>query len=254
LSTRKPNRKLLKLTLSRSMQNSTATNYLISLSNMYDTKQIIISNEGCLTFEEFAKLWFREYGEWALRPKTLERMHQLEEKTFAAIGKCKMKELSTRMVQEFLLSLYEEGVNKKTGGKLSPKTIRHYNTFVSDVCTHAIRMEIIDRNPCSNVLLPKTNKEEIECYSVEGGVRFLKLLEDVPSKYQAFFYLAVFGGFRRSEILGLEWDDLDFTYQTVTIRRTSHYTKSKGIYTENIYRYHKKPKKYSYIIFAYLCI
>lgn len=225
-------RKSSKVRGSRTLKLTPPEKSARSIAIEYEKPNANPPEEDNMTFEDAAKTWFKEYAEWALRPKTLERMHQLEERTFAAIGNCKMKELSTRVVQRFLLSLNEDGVNKNTGGKLSPKTIRHYNTFVSDVCTHAMRMEIIERNPCSNVLLPKSCKDEIECYSVEEGVVFLKLLENVPSKYQAFFYLAIFGGFRRSEILGLEWDDFDYAYHTVTVRRTSHYTKAKGIYTD----------------------
>ena len=39
---------------------------------------------------------------------------------------------------------------------------------------------------------------------------FLDLLQNEPLKYQAFFVLAIYGGFRRGEILGIEWKNIDF--------------------------------------------
>ena len=40
----------------------------------------------------------------------------------------------------------------------------------------------------------------------------------------------MFGGFRRGEILGLEWNDIDFENNIVHIRRTVHYSKQLGYY------------------------
>ena len=62
-----------------------------------------------------------------------------------------------------------------------------------------------------------------------------KLFENItgePLKYQLFFTLAVYGGYRRSELLGLEWKDIDFENDLIHIRRTSQYTAELGIYTD----------------------
>ena len=50
--------------------------------------------------------------------------------------------------------------------------------------------------------------------------------------YRTFFVLAIYGGFRRGEILGLEWPDLDFENCVVSIRRTSQYLKERGVFTD----------------------
>lgn len=115
---------------------------------------------------------------------------------------------------------------------LSPKTIRNYHSFVSSVLGYAVRMGMIRDNPARNVILPPLEHNEKECYTLEEAQRFLDSLEDAPTKYQAFFVLAIYGGFRRGELLGLEWQDIDFKDCVVSIRRTSLYTKEKGIFTD----------------------
>ena len=47
-----------------------------------------------------------------------------------------------------------------------------------------------------------------------------------------FFKLAVYSEYRRGELLGLEWKDVDFENNTIKVRRTSNYTAKKGIYTD----------------------
>lgn len=48
----------------------------------------------------------------------------------------------------------------------------------------------------------------------------------------AFFTLAIYGGFRRGELLGLEWKDIDFESGVVSINRTALYSTKKGHYTD----------------------
>ena len=50
------------------------------------------------------------------------------------------------------------------------------------------------------------------------------------TKYRAFFFLIAYSGFRRSEMLGLEWKDIDFENNIISIKRTSNYTAERGIY------------------------
>ena len=46
------------------------------------------------------------------------------------------------------------------------------------------------------------------------------------------FVRIAYSGFRRSEMLGLEWKDIDFENNIITVKRTSNYTAERGIYTD----------------------
>ena len=93
-------------------------------------------------------------------------------------------------------------------------------------------MELVFDNPCKRVTLPNMVQKERDCYTLEEAQTFLNCLENEPLKYQAFFVLAIYGGFRRAELLGLEWKDIDFKTGVISISRTSLYTKERGIYTD----------------------
>ncbi len=122
--------------------------------------------------------------------------------------------------------------NNNSERKLSPKTIRHYHTFLSSVMERAVKWGLIDSNPCHRVDAPKTTKKEMCCLNAQEAAEFLDKLTNETLDIQAMFGLLLLTGIRRGELMGLEWPDIDFKNSRITIRRTSQYTAEKGIYTD----------------------
>jgi len=61
--------------------------------------------------------------------------------------------------------------------------------------------------------------------------QFLEAAKDSP--YYALFYTALFTGMRRSELLGLKWDDVDFIMSQIYVSRSLHHLKDGSyIFTE----------------------
>lgn len=119
-----------------------------------------------------------------------------------------------------------EKVEKSKG--LSPKTVKNYISFVSSVFDYGVRTRVIAHNPCEHCSLPTITEPDRKMLSLDEADRFLDILETAPLKYQAFFKLALYGGFRAGEVLGLQWDDIDFRLNIVQIKRTAHYSKALG--------------------------
>lgn len=191
-----------------------------------------VSEGGSIKFEAFAKQWFEEYAEPSLKTRTVSRYHQLEERTYAALGHLRMDRITTRAVQRFVQELGQDGANKRTGKPLAPKTIKHYLSLVSGVFAYAVSQGVVKDNPCRGVRLPTSPPVERACYTLEEAQQFLDALRNEPLHWQVFYTLAIFGGFRRGELLGLEWKDIDFDAGVISIRRTSLYTKERGVYTD----------------------
>ena len=183
-------------------------------------------------FQDFAEEWFNEYARFSLRSTTFERMKQLTKRVYPAIGHLRMDKITARQLQGFINSLAKEGANEKTGKPLAPKTIRHHLSFISDIFSYAAKMDVVSDNPCSKVTIPKGEVKEKQIYSQEEIALLLSKINDEPTKYRAFFFLVAYSGFRRSEMLGLEWKDVDFENNVISINRTSNYTSERGIYTD----------------------
>ena len=217
-------------------------------------RQAILFEENCkqgqivsaVKFENFAEEWFEDYAKLNLKNTTYVRQRRLTKRTYAAIGHIRLDKLTTREIQKFINSLAKDGVNEHNGKPLSRKTMVHYLSFISTVIDYAIKMDMLSDNPCKRVTIPKGSKKERKIYTMAETQRFIKLLEDEPLKWRAFFTLIIYSGMRRGEILGLEWKDIDMITGLIHIQRTSNYTKDKGIYTdtpktESSVRYIKVP-------------
>ena len=203
-------------------------------------KQAILFEEKCLRgqvtanvkFEEFAEQWFEEYARLNLRNTSFERMKNLKARVYPALGHLRIDKITARHIQQFINDLSQNGKNLRSGKPLSRKTVVHHLSFISDVFAYAVKMDMLSDNPCTKVSVPKGEKKEKEIYTLEEVEKLFELLEEAPLKYKVFFTVAIYSGFRRGELLGLEWKDIDFDNNIISVWRTSNYTASKGTYTD----------------------
>ena len=204
------------------------------------TRQAVLFEEECkrgqitsaVKFEKFAEQWFEEYAKLNLRNTSYERMKQLTVRVYPAIGHLRLDKITSRHIQQFINDLALNGKSLKNGKPLSRKTAVHHLSFISDVFSYAVKMEMLSDNPCRKVTIPKGEVKEKPIYSQEEIAQLLTAINGEDTKYRAFFFLIAYSGFRRSEMLGLEWKDIDFENNIISIKRTSNYTAERGIYTD----------------------
>jgi integrase len=169
-----------------------------------------------------------------LTQKAVAEKAQIGRSTLSGICKGERTHLDTaqRISKALNLPLDELFTVEPGATGLAPKTVRLYASFISSVLSYAVKLGAIPSNPAERVDLPPLVQRERQIYTLEEAQAFLDSLKDAPIKYRAFCVLAIYSGLRRGELLGLEWGDLDFDNQVITVRRTSLYTKEKGVFTD----------------------
>ena len=60
----------------------------------------------------------------------------------------------------------------------------------------------------------------------------LELLDSEPFDFRIMIRVLLFTGLRRGELLGLEWQDIDFEKRLLNVRRSSLYLPELGVYED----------------------
>lgn len=125
-------------------------------------------------------------------------------------------------------------VHQETG-TLSAKTILHHHRLISSILAQATRDRIVPFNVADRNYMkaPKQEHKEAAFLDDEQARHVLELLDNASIKWKTIMYLLIFSGIRRGELLGLEWNDIDFDNKVIHIRRTSQYVQHMGIITKS---------------------
>lgn len=100
--------------------------------------------------------------------------------------------------------------------KLSNATINRYLAALKKMFNIAIANEMLHRNPCVNIKKLKENNEKIRYLTIEEEKR---LFEVLPEHIKPIVVCALQTGMRRSNILNLRWEQIDFEYNFIEIEK-----------------------------------
>ena len=197
-----------------------------------------------LKFYEFTEIWKRDYGSKELAPSTYKRYcRMLETRLLQYFGHFYINKIKPTDIMKFydLLEKDTQLVRKKgnNGSKtkkpLSGKTILEHHRLLRAMLHKAVYWQLIVANPAERVQPPKARKPKRRSYDDEQTKILLENLEKLTvedTKYKVAIILTIFTGVRLGELMGLEWQDVDFRNGIISINRSSQYLSDMGVFTK----------------------
>ena len=186
-----------------------------------------------IKFKDFSEQWLENYARVNLKSTSYQRMLSSTKRIYATFGNMRVDSITRGQIQSFIDDMSKNGKNMKTGKPLSRKSVIHHLNFLSDVFSYALRQGMIESNPCTEIFVPKGTKKEKQIYTVDEMKQLFKLANaEGTLNYRAFLTLAVYSGFRNGELMGLEWKDVDWENNVISVKRTSYYTTTDGNFTD----------------------
>lgn len=162
----------------------------------------------------------------------------VEETTFSSYSTCvkkrinpyfdhffpgiKLREITSAHIQEFYI--YE-----RTERKLSNNTILRRHANIRKALQYALRVGLIPSNPAVLVERPKPGGYKAAFCNEEELRTVIAAVKGDPVEFAVI--TAAFYGLRRSEIVGLKWDAINFQKKTITIRHVVTQTMVEGKHT-----------------------
>lgn len=103
-------------------------------------------------------------------------------------------------------------------GGLAPASLRLHKNILHQALKEAMKNDLIPSNPCGFVTLPPRQRYDYSFYTVDQLSRLLDAIREEP--LYPLIRTAIIYGLRRSELLGLKGDSVDFEANTLTIKHT----------------------------------
>lgn len=214
-----------------------------------------------MLFELFAEKWLADVKD-NLAYSTYEGYEALVNNRIIPFFKgYKLSKIKIPLVETFY---------KQLSKQYAYATLKKCDIILGSMFKTAVRWGMIETNPCINAKLPKVNKSKgnLKFFTPEQSLQFLSSLDrvyqttykghqriddtgipymvadytetrKVATQYKVFFNIALFCGLRKGEILALNWEDIDFENNEISVNKSVAKTEN-GVALKN-------PKTYTSI-------
>jgi integrase len=166
------------------------------------------------TLDEYLDGWLKNSAKQKLTERTY--THQvfcLNRYVRPKLGAKKISALQPLELQELYTEMRERG--------LGPRTIQIVHNILNRAFNQAVKWRVMASNPAPLADRPKQERREMQALSPEQAARFLDAAKG--DRYYLYFALALDTGSRPSELLALQWKDIDFEQGRITIQRSLEY-------------------------------
>lgn len=205
----------------------------------------MVADGKSMTFAEFTEIWKRDYGSKELAPTTYARyLGILNTRILPYFSKFKLDKIKPTDIMKFYDMLENDtqirrlknNKGERLTKPLSKKTILEHHRLLRAMLHKAVYWQLIVNNPAERVQPPRASRAKRKFYDDEQCkvlLNNLNTLQENEIKYKVAIILDVFTGARLGELMGLEWNDIDFKNKEIAINKASQYLPDKGIFIKS---------------------
>lgn len=108
------------------------------------------------------------------------------------------------------------------GQNLAAGSVKRIFAVFRAAMRKAVKLGLINANPADSIDPLPRSRREIDFFSIDEVREILEILARKSEIWEVYFLISVDLGARRGEMVALTWKDVDFTENTVEIRRTAY--------------------------------
>ena len=120
-----------------------------------------------------------------------------------------LEDLAAKDIQQFYLEQRK---------RVSGCTVIHYHAIIHTALKYAVKLDLITTNPADRVERPKKERYVASFYDADEVNALFQAARG--TNLEIPILLGAFYGLRRSEVIGLKWDAIDFERNTITVQHT----------------------------------
>ena len=202
---------------------------------LYEIRNKKLKPNSNITFYDFSKLWLKDYVEVNVKSSTASGYKcNLNAYILPVFKDYRLNEIKSYHLERFYNDLKNRTTHLLDSNgmrkKLSSTTIQKVHRQLSLMFNTAIKWDFLDINPCTKVMKPPTQASpEMDFYSEKEINEILDCLENEGLSFKTAIYMLIFGGFRRGELLGLHWEDVNFETRMISVKRNLINIRHRGV-------------------------
>ncbi len=159
-------------------------------------------------FRDFIKIWLRDYAKGHTKESTFRSYESMcENKIIPALGDIRLIKIHPGTIQSFI-SRISNGSKRKTA-----------NNFLVLLKTIFKYAEIWGYNRINPTRFIKKEKEDTREMDNLNPEEIQLLLNHSEEPYRTMFLTAIMTGMRRGELFGLQWGDIDWNRNMISVKR-----------------------------------
>lgn len=199
-----------------------AENKLTEILRQLDTGSYIQPSK--TTLADYLTRWLADYVKPNLSPRGFERYESIVRvHLIPNLGNILLTQLKSEHLQKHYSAMLGSGQ--------SARSVRYHHVVLHKALATAMKWGLVVRNVADGVDVPKARRAEMQTWDEHELNQFLEAAKATP--YYQLFYLALFTGMRRSELLALRWRDIDLILGQISVSRGLHQLKDGGyVFTE----------------------
>lgn len=172
---------------------------------------------------DYLERWLSDYAQSNVSPKTHERYSELVRLHITPnLGHFPLAKLPPLEIQAFYSQALKTGRRNGKGG-LSPQTVIHLHRVLKEALSHAVKWQLIARNPADAVQPPKPVRREMRALSEIETAGLLNTATN--SRLYSPIFVAVTTGLRRGELLALRWKHVDLERGVLSVHQSLEQTR-----------------------------
>ncbi len=183
----------------------------------YERMEGIVRND--ILFSDYVRIWLEQIAR-KVDTVTMQGYQVLADShilPYFDSAEIALRDLDYKAIQRYIDTKQKSGKRNGKGG-LSPRSLKLHKNIINQTLNLAVQNKLIPANPCQFVVLPQSIRYESSFYNDKQLKDLFVALRDDP--LLPLVKITALYGLRRSELLGLQWDSIDFDVKTMTIRHT----------------------------------
>lgn len=195
-----------------------------------DLKSQRFVKPSAILFGDYLDSWINKKRDFQkIKPSTLTNYSQnIENHIKPALGKLRIQKLTPKILNDFYAAKLSEEIKitKDRKKKREAKTVMKLHAIIRNALKHAVREGLVSRNVAEDTDKPKPKKHELSVLTEQQLRDLLEHAKTYPTPKKPnlnvypIFFLELYTGLRRGELLGLKWSNVDLDNKTIRITET----------------------------------